>query len=466
MKVCALLALGLAAACTESPQLLPPPFGPDGRTNARLFWPTGLAVLPGGQLLVANGNFGHQYSGGTVVTISKPYIDHFFQRGLRCDVPDPAPVGCNDADNQIDFVDAVIIGSYAGPLALSADATHAYTASRDTGVLNGVDVSPDGHLSCAPGTGQSPDCRNGVLPLLPQNLDGPYDIVPGNLLLPGNPNPQPVYFVDSIVPHLDAITSDFLETSNYVVALNANDPSQIIFNLQVASAYVGNGDAVGPMVFDETRRQLIMGGCYQTFGGTGAGEPGSSKCLLPGFNYLRIVNVDAQAQAQVQLIDMYPDVQSTDTAALLLGDENPSTGLRTLWATMRTPDTLVQIDLPRDPSVAPRVRRIVSLPSEPAEILRIQRPGAADLLAVAGEQNGAMAVYDTGTQEVVAQVERLGDTPFTLRQVPCPASPGPGAASACIVSTVFGDCKLDFIEVPLSHPWDAAVRGRAGSCPP
>ena len=54
----------LALSCGSPPEFLPPPFGPEGQGPTRLFFPTGLAVLPDGSLLVANGNFNHAYDGG------------------------------------------------------------------------------------------------------------------------------------------------------------------------------------------------------------------------------------------------------------------------------------------------------------------------------------------------------------------------------------------------------------------
>jgi hypothetical protein len=215
------------------------------------------------------------------------------------------------------------------------------------------------------------------------------------------------------------------------------------------------------MVFDPVRRRLILSGCYQRFAGTGAGEPGSGKCGVVQSNLLRIADVDAQGSAVVQIYDLYKDVLSSETTQLLLADPDPVTQApRTLWATVRQPDALVQIELPASYTIEPRVRRVIPIPLAPADMMLIPRPGASDLIAVVGELTGSVAIYDVGQDQVVTLVERLGTTPFTLASVPCPA----GTNSACLAATVFGECRVAFLEVPLDQPQNATLRGRAGGC--
>ncbi|HET9754401.1 MAG TPA: hypothetical protein VFP52_15620, partial [Myxococcales bacterium] len=132
MKMRLALAAALLAACnTGAPALLPPPFGPNGRQPTRLFFPTGLAVAPDGTLLVANGNFNHAFDAGTVASIRKPYLDALFSAHRDCDVAPPAPAGCDQANADVQFADAIMIGNYAGPLVLDSAGTTAFTGSRD-----------------------------------------------------------------------------------------------------------------------------------------------------------------------------------------------------------------------------------------------------------------------------------------------------------------------------------------------
>lgn len=476
----AILAALCVFSCGTPPEFLPPPFGPTGPGPTRLFFPTGLAALPDGSLVVANGNFNHAYDGGSLVTIRKSYLDAFFAKKLECQKvsppesrlssPNPACVpgdarpvcACDDdvSTHPADvFGGAVIIGNYAGPLALNDSGTVAFTGSRDTATLNAVTINPDLTLTCAPGAGVSAiDCRKGI-DLRPSGIIGPFGIVAGDATDRSGAQRR-VLYVSSMTPRVDEVISGGLLTSGVVAALDMADPTQVLFTMLAGSRYVASGTAVGPMIFDPTRRQLLLSGCFQRFPGTGAGEPGTGRCGGTSNNFLRFLDVDAREAASVQLYDLFGDVFSIETTALLLADPDPVTQIpATLWATMRNPDILVQVELPPQPSVAPRVRRVVPLPVAPADIVRIPRPGGADLLAIVAEKIGALALYDTGTEQVVGQIENLGDSPFTARLL------NTSAGTAQLAVSVFKGCKVALVEVPLAAPWKASLRGRVGTCP-
>jgi hypothetical protein len=153
-------------------------------------------------------------------------------------------------------------------------------------------------------------------------------------------------------------------------------------------------------------------------------------------------------------------VASTDTTAMAFGDPDPVTGAPTLlWLTLHNPDVLAQVELPLSPSVPPRVRRAIPLPVSPGDVLRIPRTGMPDLIAVAAERTGGLVIYDTGAGDVVAQITRLGDSPFAIELLT-----DPGVSPARLAVTVFRSCSLALIEVPLDAPWNATLRGRAGKC--
>jgi hypothetical protein len=473
MKKSAIAAAALLAACNSAPpELLPPPFGPNGAQPARLFFPTGLAKMPDGTLLVANGNFNHAFDSGTVVSISRAYLDELFRKRLDCDRIDPItgvqPAGCIAQIPADQFAGAVLIGNYAGPLAVSGDGTGVYTGSRDTGRLNAVRVDPGGVLHCPPGAGDDAkkDCRKGLIDLTPAGVDGPYTILPGTTVVPGTTTPQPVFFVSSVVPHIDEISSGILYTSTSVAVLNMLDPSQLLYSMRAGSRFVAGGAGVGPMAFDAVRRQLYLAGCYQRSSSFGAGEPGSGLCVGVNTNYLRILNVDSKDAVDPLLLDLHGDVLSIYTVQLLLADPDPVTQApTTLWATMRNPDSLVRIELPALPSISPRVRKVTPMPIAPADMIRIARPGASDLLAVVAERLNSVAIIDTSTTEVVAHMGRVGDSPFMNTEVDCPPDPTFNG-SACLATTVFGECRVALIEVPKSQPSQTVVRALAGSCPP
>jgi hypothetical protein len=468
MKKSAIVAAALLLGCnTNPPELLPPPFGPNGPQPTRFFFPTGLAKASGGVLLVANGNFNRAFQAGTVVSVKREALDGLLSSNLDCDVANPDP-GCTaPIDPAQFFADAVMIGNYAGPLILNTDKTAAYTGSRDSGKINAVRVGPLGSLGCPANAGDDArkDCRAGIIDLQSAGVDGPYAIVAGNSVLPGQAA-QNVLFVSSIIPHIDSISGGNIITSTAVAALLMEDPSKLYFTMQAGAFFIDGGYGVGPMVFDGMRRQLYLSGCYQRSTSLGAGEPGTGLCFGVTTNYLRILNVDAGSTAGLYLLDLRADVLSTFTTQLLLDVPDPPATLSappaTLWATMRSPDSLVVIELPSLPSVPPRVREIVPLPVSPSDMVRIDRGATPPLLAIVAERLGAVSIFDTGTDQVVAQVGRLGDSPFNIQQIDCPASK---PASACLAVSVFGSCRVALIEVPKDAPSKTILRALAGSCP-
>jgi len=468
MKKSAIVAAALLLGCnTTPPELLPPPFGPNGPQPTRLFFPTGMAKAAGGVLLVANGNFNRAFEAGTVVSVRREALDGLLSSTLDCDVANPDPACTAPIQPAQFFADAVMIGNYAGPLVLSTDKTAAYTGSRDSGKINAVRVGPGGSLGCPANAGDDArkDCRAGIIDLRSAGVDGPYAIAAGDSVLPGRAA-QSVLFVSSITPHIESIGGAGIITSTAVAALSMQDPSQLLFTMQAGSFFIDGGYGVGPMVFDEMRRQLYLSGCYQRSTAFGAGEPGTGLCIGVVNNFLRILNVDAGSAAALYLLDLRADVLSTYTTQLLLDVPDPPATLSappaTLWATMRNPDSLVVIELPAQPSVAPRVREIVPLPVSPSDMVRIDRGIAPPLLAIVAERLGAVSIFDTGSNQVVAQVGRLGDSPFNIQQIDCPASK---PASACLAVSVFGNCRLALIEVPKDAPSKTALRALAGSCP-
>jgi len=220
------------------------------------------------------------------------------------------------------------------------------------------------------------------------------------------------------------------------------------------------------MVFDRSRRRLFLGGCFQRSSAFGSGEPGTGLCSGIQPNYLRIVDVDAGSAADPDLIDLRPDVQSIYTTQLLLDTPatpaTPASPITTLWATLRAPDSLAVIDLPAQPSVAPRVREVIPLPASPADMTRIDRGTAPPLLAITAEKINAVSIFDTGTSRVVAQIGRLGDNPINIASLDCPASK---PNSACLAVSVFSACRIALIEVPKDDPAHSSLRALAGSCP-
>jgi len=488
MRKSLVLTAALICACnSQPPELLPPPFGPDHPQDTRLFFPTGLAETDAG-LLVANGNFNRAFESGTVVLLPRDYVDNLLAQDVDCDVDaltlaPAAKAACYPAIPG--NAEAVLIGNYSGPMTLDNAGKLALTGSRDTGRINAVrvDTTPAADqrtLRCAPDAGNDAarDCRQGLSLTNPDatpadlpdaGVDGPYRIVAGSTVTPGTTAPKDVFFVSSIIPHIDGISSGTILSHTSVAVLDMEKPTTLLYTMPAGNSFdITAGTAPGPMAFDPVRRQLYLSGCYQRSTAFGAGQPGTGLCISSSVNYLRTLSVDAQSFSDPLILDLRGDVLSVFTNQLLL-DSPPPDALgnpvapTTLWVTMRAPDTLVRVELPSVPSVSPRVRQIFPLPVSPAEMVRIARPGQPDLLAIVGERNNAVVIFDTGTDEVVAQVGHLGDSPFMIQQIDCPAAK---TSSACVAVSVFGACRIGLIEVPLVNPSATALRALAGTCPP
>ena len=459
--------IAIGACSTTPPELLPPPFGPDtsAPNPARLFWPTGIAIHPNGQhLLVANANFDHAFAGGTIYSLDVPAL--LAQRGT---VP--------FSPSFLRTEGAAMVGNYLGPLVLDPAGATAYSGSRDTNRLNAVSLNPDtGALSCRTGATSKagPDCRAGVLDLGKLvNLEGPYGIAFGSATPVGATASAPAIFVSPLIPHLDSLSNGFAQLSSPVAVLSASDPSFLYFSALATDPFNGSGIGAGPIVFDDVRRELILGGCYIRFpASTQGGQLTSGKCLPgSGSNLLRFLGVDAGAVGFSRIYDLGPDLRSNETVSLQLAPIDPVTGNRTLYAALRNPDLVAEIVVPSDPALSPSVRRTTSVGPFPSQIHRLERPAGSpgpDLLAVTsgtltiGNTTPAIvAIFDPAQGRVVGQVERLGDTPFAMAQLP----PARGDTSAKLFVSVFASCRIAVVDVPYDRPWDVSVQALVGSCP-
>jgi hypothetical protein len=479
--LCALL-----AACQTTPDLLPPPFGPD--TSApqppRLFFPTGLAVHPAsGHLLVVNGNFNHQYSGGTLVSIDPAYLKSFFTADPATATSTPAKIPDGTGATPSAFTSAVMIGNYGGPITLDPTGSIAYFGSRDSSTLDGVTIDSSGKLSCLYQPAGSIDCRPGIVNTREQYaIEAPYMLVNGYARLPGSPSStpdQPVMFVNQLSPTVDLIDNGVIYSSTRVAALlpysaTSTGPSSYFVATVTAfeqdtsySTKVRLAQGAGPAVFDYARRQLIQGGCYYRASTGSVGEPGTYKCSSLIEAYLRFIGIDEGNYAGVRFYDTVADTYSHDVEALALGNADTSqtpTLYNTLYVATRAPDLLAEYNFPSDPRLPVQLARTTPMPVSPAQLLVLKRPAGAsgaDLVLVSDEANGTVAVFDSSSGQVVAQVEQLGSSPWGMVQL----ADSDDGTKAQIAITIFQDCRIALMDVDYERPWLARVRGRLGSCP-
>jgi hypothetical protein len=470
MSRIAALCASLLCACSfpAPPTLLPPPFGPDPARPepARFFFPTGIAIDPSSSwVVVTNSNADRLYDAGAMYSLRAADL---FPPGTAAGDTVPFPVSA--------LAGTVITGNHTGPLVLAGGT--AYTGSRDTNRLNAVKLDPaTGALSCtgSPGSSGSEDCRAGSIDLNNvAQVEGPFGIATGRIRPPGAADDVEAVMVTALVPHIDDVQSGSLFFSSHLAALRA-DSTQFLFSATVTNRLDGSGGVgAGPMVFDDRTREAILSGCFTRFGSASAGgEPSTLKCgfIAGGANLLRFVPMDAGKSASARLYDLGPQIHSTDTTGLALGDTDVATGLRRLYLTTRAPDTVVRVALPAHPAFAPVVEMVATISSQPSQILRLERPTGTtgpDLLAITGvgtyetsTKAGKLILFDGMLGRVVGQVDGIGDTPFAIAQF----KPVSGAASARLAVTLFGGCGISLIDVPYDRPGGATVLATIGSCP-
>jgi hypothetical protein len=481
----------LLCACSfpGPPTLLPPPFGPNPANPepARFFFPTGVAIAaqcpsgpsscgPAQWLIVSNSNADRQYDTGAMYSFRIADLLPLFER-------DPA-LGPQTIDFPIGaLAGKAMTGNYTGPMVVVGACTAgqqctSYTGSRDTNRLNAIEVDPaSGALSCRTGatvdTGNE-DCRSGAVDLgRTATVEGPFGITTATLVDPNSGNPVPAVLVNSTVPHIDDIQSGVLYTSSRVAAVNQSDPTDVLLSAPVTTRISGGGVGGGPIVFDDRRREVIVAGCYVRFGSASAGgEPSTLKCgNLGNTSILRFVPIDAGSSASTRVYDLSSQLHAIDVTGLAIGDVDATTGMRALWASMRSPDAIARIGLPADPAFPPIVQSVATMSTFPSLVQRLQRPPGStgnDLLVVSGVATyetsttaGKLIVFDGTFNRVITQVEGLGDTPFAIAQFP----PQPGDLKARLAVTDFGSCRVSLIEVPYDTPELSVLRASVGSCP-
>ncbi|HWE25031.1 MAG TPA: hypothetical protein VG496_13920 [Myxococcales bacterium] len=493
----AALCFALLYACSNPPPVLyPPPFGPDpgNPEAARFFFPTGIAIDPTSTwIVVANSNTDRQYDAGAVYSFRASDLTGYFLCTPAGCPPSPPPVTL--AFPAASLAGKAMIGNFAGPVVLTdgpvvngAPRMTGYTASRDSGLLNGVVLdTSNGALSCRVGAGVDPgnDCRAGVIDLgRKANVEGPYAIVAASIqptvVEPGvSPPDRPIaaVLVTSVVPHIDDTQSGLFLTSGHLAALSQDDPTTVLYKTPVTDrTSTGGGVGSGTMVFDDRTRELILSGCFMRFASASAGgEATTAKCsTFADASVLRFLSADAGSSTNAtatRIFDLTSQLHAQDVPAIALGSTDATNGLRSLYMTLRAPDGVAQIGLAPDPAFPPIVRSVVTTSSQPSQLIVLARPPGStgtDLVvvtAVATFQTsttaGKLLILDAGQNRIVGQVEGVGDSPFGIAQF----TPKAGDTSARLVVTVFGSCRISLVEVPYDNPGNAALRANIGSCP-
>jgi hypothetical protein len=387
----ALLALGAAAACNDSPPSAPPP-------TDRFYYPTGLAIrhlAPAGatdcvagsagcrtQLIVASSNFDLRYdvaNGGTVISV---------------DVDETLAQRAPGKGTPIPLVNpkAVRVGSFGGELAIADPATcpelgggpQALVTSRSEGALYRLDLDATG-VSCPQGS----ECKV----QLETTLDDPYSVTLACGTFPAQAGAQPQPQAYAFIGYLRTLAA-----LGVLTRFDLNDAS----GTPSTHIDVSAGTAASA-AFDAVARRLYV----------------TSRFIGVGASPLRWLDLAAPGQGAT-VVDLDAQIRGTEMRGMALSTPDPADPARhrrgylplrlydfDLAATIGRPPTdvgaaLAVLDLSDPPGLpaAVKVLRVVPLERGANEVRVIPRAAKRDLVAVTSSDEGTLTLYDDDTGSV------------------------------------------------------------------
>ncbi|HEX8825208.1 MAG TPA: hypothetical protein VF794_35155 [Archangium sp.] len=443
----------LLAACNETDPRPPP-------TN-RFVYPSGLVhrVLPGstnGVLYVASANFDRCFDQGTVMAVDLDQVS-----GIDGNLPalGTAPSGDPLRIDQLNIPDSsrVFIQSYAGEMALwnrpDGSARLFVPARADGDFLHYIDVTAPTALSCVGASGGSRDCVEGAVSLSTE--------VPGQVAdLPRAPAPFGVDVTPEgrvWVTHVDPADTPARSGTgfvSYVVSLNGETPglsTDSFVPLQTSEVVaVGGSHSV-----DATERYVFVSG------------RASNRVLNANNRRFLLRLLDTAEGRQGRVIDPGLDLAfaARDARGFALTPAS-TTRPRRLYLAVRSPDSLVVVDVQGLETDSPSLRLVdsVPLPDGPTQVTLVPRgPTRSELVVVSCSASGVVAIYDPDVGQVVSQI--------TVGEVTGDRSPQPfgiavqqtGNAARLFVSN-FGDGRISVIDIPaLESPQLARLVAYLGS---
>lgn len=440
-RLAPLAALLALAACTEAAPEVAPPLD-------RFNFPSSLALAPSTgpapTLLVASANFDLRYGpelGGSLLAV------------------DPvASLGA--ADGALTALGSLVIGSYAGQLAVADPATCpglaapvALVASRYTRQLHQVPLAADGSLAACP--------AGGCTRALDGDLLDPYAITVA-CRADGARRTAVVSYLSS--PQVGTVVAG----SAWVSEVDLDDPARA---LRTSALGVG---PVADMAYDAETDRLYAVGRF-----TGLTAPlfvvGLDACR-PG---------DACAEHSVFPVDLFPSYRGAELQGIALS--NPAPGRpRRAYVTARVYDAdlaaalggrpgfdtagvLLVLDLTEDAAGEPRpsiVRAVEDVELGPGQVRVLPaRAGQRDLVVLSSQTTGTISIYDDQTGQVVRQVSLELDTgiPEAGRQ-PYGLAVRDLGTSADVYVASFDQSTVSVLHVPLDAPASAdLVRDATGT---
>ncbi|MFL5261928.1 MAG: hypothetical protein ACJ79L_05935 [Anaeromyxobacteraceae bacterium] len=423
LRKLALLALAVAAACSDNAPSAPPPLD-------RFYYPTGLAVrkLASGnaQLVVASSNFDLLYdsaSGGTVIAVD---VDETLRRGAGAAPGTPIPL----ADPR-----AVRLGSFSGELAIAEPATcsgftgtpQALVASRSDGALYRFDLDDSG-VRCDKGDA----CRTP----LETTIDDPYGVT---LACVAATPPQLLAYVG----YLRAQASAGVLTR---VDLAASPPGTTRVDISAGTA--------SSAAFDAATQRLYV----------------TTRFIGVGSSPLRWLDLAAPGNPAT-IIDLDPQIRGNEMRGIALSSSDPTAPPRPRRGYLplrlydfdfaasigRPPNdvgaALAVLDLSDSPGLPATVKllRLVPLPRGASEVRVIARPGTGkrDLVAVTSTDDGSLTLYDDETESIARVFGRCGTTGVGDA---APCRPGVDDGKPALGQQPFGLAVEQSLDVRLGKP--------------
>jgi len=438
-KEIALLALGLAAACSDRAIPAPPPID-------RFFFPSGMAVrhLPTGrtQLLVVSSNYDLRYDTGTLLSVDPDTSGDAFQGDTRLDVLGWAPVGSFGGEVK------VAEASACPPLWES----QAVTTSRQAIEGYFFSLGDDGSLSCGD------LCR---MPL-EQTFADPYGVT--------------------------IVCSPFYEDATAFFTYLRGPLDQGLATEISLVWDSSTGDKV-PLTSPDSTRQRRQNAFDLGSGPvrSGAYDPGTARLFFTpngtiGSNPLRWVELTLARQFfpifPVRAFDLYGEVRGSAGRGIALSRDGTRAYVTlVLYDALEASrsgrafvegSALAILDIRPDASgvTVPKLLQVVPLEAGAAEVRVIDRPGRRDLLAITCSDAGSLVLYDDEVGQVVRVIGTdtvtglpvLGRQPFglALEENPDPARCGQAGCVRLFVGA-FERSTVGIVEVDPQRPWNAAL---------
>ncbi|MGC4114139.1 MAG: hypothetical protein QM765_05840 [Myxococcales bacterium] len=474
--ITALAAAALVAGCAQENVGTPPP-------TASFYFPTSVAAVesstPGKPFLyVVSSNFDLRYSSGTVIAVDTSKL------------PEPPDGVLDKPSNPAVDPDKgyALIDSFGGGIATyspaSSQAKRLFVPTRAANKLYTL-TAQGGQLSCFPNaaTENGQDCLDQGLVLEDPKDSNIRTFDPFGVTVVG----RTVY-----ITHLHITDDPPLSGQNrqsYLASLDAENLSGLSFlpiglapaqgmamtpnGLYLAGrALTSSSDqlssqalrllrpsCVDPIkITDGTCANGIPDGTESDVdcGGTCSPCPAPKTCNASSDCVSGVCTDRKCAECTVQDVGLTTAMHIYEARGVAASSDNAR-----LFATTRSPDGLLVVDISLDPITGlPRNRELsfVSLPAGPAELLVIPRPGLRDLVVVSCTTSNSVNIYDDELGAPVGEIKGIIE-PFGMVRSTIPSQPN----GARVYVASFGNYTVDVIDIlDVDRPRGAKVVGQIG----